>query len=341
MIIKKVFLCTIGVALFLCIGCSFDTSSIIDHPTKVNEGQQFEVSLYNQFQHITNGSTISMDIIRDSLHVSVGASQGWTVESARYYVARNWDIVSLASRLNDTVALALAIRDSSIAFKARATAMIADPGFAGQFSGRIYQAADQTKHDSMIVVTDSIPWTSFRGYTNILYTQGTPVDTLSINDLTGDTTGVAVMPVFAWVTLRAPSASRQDTLFYFSKTAAMPPLTDTADIDIGAMSYAAITVGTAAVIASKTVSKAQGISIRMHPRSDALFIDLGALAAQTTALGIYNLSGACIADLSHLLNRSTGVIHWNTQGKMLKQGMYLLRCKTKNGMVAKPVQLIR
>lgn len=341
MAINKILVGTVGIALLLFTSCSFDTAGIIDHPSKVNEGQQFEVSLYNQFQHITNGSTITMDIIRDSLHVSVGAPQGWTVESARYYVARDWDIVTLASRLNDTVALALAIRDSSMAFKARATPMTSDPGFADLLSGRIYQAADKTKRDSIDIETDSIPWTSFRGYTNILYTKGTPVDTLSINELTGDTIGASVMPVFAWVTLRAPTNARQDTLFYFSKTAAMPPLTDTLTIDIGAMSYGAITVGTASVLASKTVSNAHGIAIRVRPGSNEIVIHLGGLTAQTTALGIYNLSGACIADLSHLLNRSTGVIHWNTQGKMLKQGMYVLRCKTKNGMVAKTVQLIR
>ncbi|MBN1130073.1 MAG: hypothetical protein JXA71_13865, partial [Chitinispirillaceae bacterium] len=232
-----------GTALLLCIGCSFDTMNIIDHPARVSEGQQFEASLYNQFIHITNGGKINMDIIRDSLHVAVGTPEGWTIESARFYVARDWDIVSLASQLDDTVALALAIRDSSIAFKARATAMNADPGFVTALAGRSYQAADKYDNNAIVVETDSIgSWTCFRGVAGIMYTRGTPVDTIMV-DSTGDTTGISVMPLFAWVTLRAPASSRQDTLIYFSKTAAMPPLDDSGSIDVGEMAYAAITVG--------------------------------------------------------------------------------------------------
>lgn len=330
---------TLGLALFLCVGCSFDAVSIIDHPAQVSKGQQFEVSLYNQFQHVTNSGKISMDIIRDSLHIAVGTPAGWIVESARFYVARDWDIISTASQLSDSVAVALALRDSSIAFKSRAAAMTADAGFAAILAGKSYQAADKYNGNEIQVETDAIDsWTCFTGFTNILYTQGAPVDTLTV-DTSGDTTGAVVMPVFAWVTLRAPSNARQDTLIYFSKTAAMTE--DTASFDIGEMAYSAIAVGTATDLSSKTVSKEQGITVRAPTGRNRITIDLGARAHEVSALGIYSLSGALIADLSPLLRRSTGIITWDAPGGAVKSGMYVLRCRTNKGIVSQAVQVMR
>jgi hypothetical protein len=328
-------------ALFLCIGCSFDTIRIIDHPARVSEGQQFEVSLYNQFQHLTNSGTISTDIIRDSLHVAIGAPAGWTIESARFYVARDWDIVSLASQLKDTIALALAVRDSSIAFRSRAAAMTVDAGFASVLKGRSYQATDKKDSNAIQVETDSVDsWTCFRGFTNILYTGGTTVDTISI-DSTGDTTGISITPVFAWVTLRAPSSSRQDTLIYFSKTATMAALEDTTDVDIGEMSYSAIAVGAASVMTSKNVLKTRHMVVRAPVGSKNVTIDLGESARDASALGIYSLSGALIEDLSPLLRRSSAVISWNAGGERAKTGMYIVRCVTSKGMVSQTIQIVQ
>jgi hypothetical protein len=217
--------------------------------------------------------------------------------------------------------------------------MTADAGFAAQLQGRSYQAADKTDDNPILVETDSIDsWTCFRGFTNIQYTEGTLVDTMSI-DTSGDTTGVSVMPVFAWVTMKAPSNARQDTLIYFSKTAAM--VEDTESLDIGEMAFSAIAVGAASVISSKTGSKMQRITVRAPVGSNQITIELGAMAHEVSTLGIYSLSGALIADLSALLHRSTGAITWNASGRVVKPGIYLLRCRTNNGIVSQPVQLVR
>jgi hypothetical protein len=116
---------------------------------------------------------------------------------------------------------------------------------------------------------------------------------------------------------------------------------DTASFDIGEMAYSAIAVGAATDLSSKTVSKERGITVRAPTGRNSITIELGARAHEVSALGIYSLSGALIADLSPLLRRSTGIITWDAPGGTVKSGMYVLRCRTNKGIVSQAVQVMR
>ena len=61
---------------------------MLQHPDQAQKQQTISVDLLNSYMYITNGSVLSSDVTRDSLHVAIGLPEGnWTVVSVAAYAA--------------------------------------------------------------------------------------------------------------------------------------------------------------------------------------------------------------------------------------------------------------
>lgn len=332
----KLFVIGAGLAGFM--GCSFDQTIVIEHPDRVAPAQQFDVPVYNQYVYYCNSGTFVQAVMRDSAHLAVGLPNGWTAIAANFYVARQFKVINLMNSLDDTLALYKAIRDSSLLYKSRAAAMTQDNNFTSLLAGRTYETRAWNSDDSLTVNTSSVnSWKCYRGLANLSFPQGTTVDTVMVDSLS-DTIGLTVVPVFMWVTVQAKTAPGLDTLFYFSKTSKMPAVTDTGNIDIGAMVYAPVTVLGSQVM-SRPVERSNQVTIRST--KDRISINLGSYAGEAVSVKIYSLSGVLIADLSAELAAKSGAVEWNHGSSGAKSGIYIVRCATKSGMVTSSFKLVR
>jgi hypothetical protein len=323
-----------GAVLLLFVGCSVDMGEILEHPQQINPSKEFEVALVNQYALFLNSSTAAQAISRDSMHLAVGFPNGYSVVSAKCYYANGLNVLKMASAM-DTAAAEKAMADSAVIYKSRATAMQGTPQFVALLKNRSYQAKDENG-DSMEVNTDAIKnWSAWGGRINLAIPAGTPADTSLITE--GMAVSVISKSVFIWVTLKAKSTAGQDTLYYYTKTAA---LIDTATIDAGSIVYAPLkvtTAGTKPAYPSKQETAALSV---WTTGGENVVVNFKAVYREALALEVFNISGMRVADLSAMLPGSNGTVTWSARRGAVKPGMYILRLKTRNGVVSTPLKVM-
>lgn len=322
----------------LFIGCSVDSVQIIEHPKHVNPSAQFEVSLVNQYALILNGASVPQSVNRDSLHLAIGLPSGYSVVAAKYYFANALSVLKLATKM-DSATAEQAVKDSTALYKSRALVMQNTPQFVTNLKHRTYMAKNEDEDDSMKVNTDAVVnWSAWGGKVSIAIPSGTLADTSL--DTMGMSLGVISKSVFIWLTLTAKNSLGQDTLLYFTKTAAMPALSDTANTDIGEIKYAPLSITNSGI--KLTVSPKQDhstLSGSWNPGSGRLVIQFRAICKDAIALEVFNVSGKKVADLSPALFGSNGFISWNIKNSAAQAGLYILRLKTRNGSISTTVSV--
>ncbi len=326
-------------AMLLSGGCSIDMGQILEHPKQVAPSAQFEVSMVNQYLLVFNGATLSENVNRDSIHLAVGFPDGYSVVGAKCYFANSLNVLKLASKI-DSAAAEQAIKDSAVVYKSRAVAMQASPSYTDVLRHRSYEAENADDTMSITVNTDLVKnWSAWGGKVNIAIAAGTPADTSM--DTMGMSLGVISKSVFVWLTLKAKNTTGQDTLLYFSKTGSMPVSSDTENLDIGQITYAALKVTNSGVrLSDRLKNESSAISVMSCPGSDRIIIHFRAVYQDASGLEVFNASGIKVADLTSSIAGSNGSIAWSTKDGAPKPGMYILRLKSKKGNFSTTIRVL-
>jgi len=324
----------------LFIGCSMDVGEVLEHPKQVAPSAQFEVSMLDQYLMILNGSTVSGSVVRDSIHLAVGLPAGYSVVAAKYYFPNNLKPLKMASAM-DSVAAIQAIKDSASVYKSRASAMQSTPQFVGILKHRSYSAANPNDTVSITVNTDSVKnWSAWGGTVNITIPAGAAADTMV--DTMGMTLGIISRPVFVWITLMSKNIAGPDTLYYFSKTAAMPALSDTANVDKGQITYVPLIVTNSGIrFADQSKKDSRAVSVFSYPGGDKVVINFPARYKEATGLEVFAVSGMKVADLSSALSGSNGSFTWSIKNSRVQPGLYFVRLKSREGIISTPLRILK
>jgi hypothetical protein len=322
-------------------GCSMDVGQVLEHPKQVKPSDQFEATVLNQYVWMDTASKALQTVTRDSIHLAVGMPDGYSVVAAKYYYASNLNILKLATKI-DSAAAEQMLKDSSAAYKSRATAMQSSPQFVNILKGRSYKAENATNGDSISVNTDAVKnWSAWSGKISISIPAGTPVDTMIADPSTGMDFGVISKPVFLWLTLKAKSSAGLDTLYYFTTTGILPDPSDAANTDRGQITFTTLSVSNSAVrLSSHSKKDSPVMSIYSCPGNDNVIVQFNANYKDATALQVFNASGMKVADLSSALSGSKGSFTWNTKNYTIKPGMYILRLKSRKGIFSAPLRVL-
>jgi hypothetical protein len=230
-------------------GCTLDSVIVLKHPASVPKGGTFAVGAVDLILDVTGSQTPPDSIFRDSIHVGVGLPAGWEVLSAKACAAPHFRPAKASINNLDTNLRNQLLLDTLGACEARAFALSEDAGVRPFLLGRNIRvsASPESLGTRFNLRPDTVPrWMGFSGRIEVRVPAGQAADTVVADtSLAEDTTALKVLPVYVYLTLKAPEADTTVRLLYFSKTG---PL-DTAGIgdgtnqDRGSLVYRPITVG--------------------------------------------------------------------------------------------------
>jgi hypothetical protein len=345
-------------------GCSTDSTQILKHPGQAKPGDVIDVQLTNAYVYLSNSSRVFLPVSRDSLHVAVALPDGWEVESIGYYVASHFKVAKYAGQIQDTAALREALMDSLAVFKTRQQALPANQGMKAAFAGRTIEAHDTANDSTIMVMTDSLDWLTYRTPIGIQLAMGSKVDTaFAIDDslLAGvdtselnslpveiDTIGMTVIPIFVFATIKTGTAEGTYNLFYFTKTGPLGPAEiDTSDplsgVDRGDMAFYTISLDPDIAVRHSTMA-ANSIQFSAYPNPFTDKLTISSFNTTTPAtVGIYSTRGDLVKDLtSGNSGRSTRAVWDGTDrsGTRVKAGSYVLKVSDSRGSSTRLVKFV-
>ena len=349
---KRIFLCGLtSLALCVMVGCSIDRVEIVDHPSAAKPGDTINVTLSNIYNYISNSSVVMFPESRDSLHVLIGMPNGYEVISLDFYAAKNLNIAQLLS--TETSALEQILDDSLASFYAQKQPMTLDGGLVQMFSGRSITAHGEDIDELDVNTNDVAQWAGFSSRVNISLTAGSrldtamalesfldfaensgftdPIDTAGLGDLpiSVDTVGLKVIPVFIFARIKTASRENEDTLFYYTKTGALPSpgsgsTTQISDIDIGDMVFVPLRIDATSI--KRPRSKGQSGQMRVYQNNvnQNVYINIGTTPLNGVTVEIYSMTGTLVKKIIP----DAPVIVWDGRdkhGRAVKSGSYIVR----------------
>jgi len=258
------FACAV-IAAGLVIGCSSDKNITIGHPETVEPDKTFDVVLTNFYVNGSTSDKVMEKADRDSLRVVTGLPTNWQVIGAACYAAKDFNI---ATQLRNTASIdTIALYDTLKTYLTKLQPMDADPASETGIAGKTIKAHDATNKNTISVNTSDVKkWVSFKGAINISLAVGETHDTtitkseaLKLAALLGVDTvafkasqpllsliqnvGVTIVPIVTVLKIKAPAdAVTKDTIFYYSRSAALSASTGSLGQDIGDMTYVPVSV---------------------------------------------------------------------------------------------------
>jgi hypothetical protein len=341
-------------------GCAVDTLTVVEHPAQVKPGGALSVALGHGCLFLSDSSVSVKDLRRDSIHVLIGAPQGWNVEAVSYYVADHLNLVSELEAYIDSAAL-YATRASPMARSTAAEFSIADEEF---------EAHGRTFEETVVVSTSSVEqWFEYAAPVDLEVPEGAPMDTVFAVDSSFaallpdtvtpaqlnmarafgyDSIGVKGVPVFIFALLTAPSAERTDTLYYYTKSDTIPSSLKGNPMyggygDLGAMAFVPVEVSEAAPEAVvRGPGRVPGGGITVFPSPFRGRCTIGTGAARVRSIGIYSAGGELAASIDPPADGRFAV--WNGtdgRGRAAVSGVYIVSVEYEGHAEWVRVRLIR
>lgn len=286
-------------------------------------------------------------IYRDSIHFGLGLPAGWEVISAKACPAPHFRPARASVNHLDTNFRNQLIQDTLLACESRAIALGVDPGVRMFLKGRTIRA--NASPDSMgkpfNVKTDTVPqWFGFGGRIDISVPAGSPADTVL------DTTSFKALPVYIYLSLKAPDRDTTARLIFFSKTGRLDTsvFASSSNQDRGALVYRPIVVGNPVSLPSR-VSPAAGRALSVARSGPGiLLINLPAHpgsgpAALWHSLEIRNSAGAVLRSWPGPSLSGRASLAWNGEdaaGRPLPAGRYVLVLTGWQAALAQPFPLL-
>jgi hypothetical protein len=195
---------------------------------------------------------------------------------------------------------------------------------------------------------DTVPvWVGFGGRIDVLVPAGQAADTIL------DTTAFKALPVYLYLTIKAPAVDTSVRLIFFSKTGKL----DTngfgggANQDRGGLVYRPITVGSPVALPPQTLRPARsgrgGLSHARHARGQHVFTLPGAALEAVAAgsrLEVRSSGGAILRSWTGDAFRGTARFTWDGRdqsGRDLPSGRYVLVLMDGGRILACPFPLLR
>lgn len=363
--------------LAVLIGCSgFDTSQVLVHPENVKPSETFDMALLNLYSYLANGTTVSAEVVRDSLHLLVGMPEGWEVVEVSMALVDDLPIEVLFA-LEDSVLDEAAMTMMLQQYRSQAVPVTVDGGLPGTVSGRTFSAHSVNADTDIAVAIDQVPvWAGFSAPVNIVFEAGKSTDTgivldsmLTMAEANGmledsllaefeamkglpmvpETIGVSMVPIALFLKIKAGDQENEDTLYYFSKTAEMNPepsqmivqfMPELSELELGDMTYVPITVSNSSAVSSKLRRNLQG-TISVHSGAGSVYIALNDESLTGATVEIFNLQGSLIKRFSAVTGGKTVV--WNgcdTHGARAGTGTYIVKVAGGENTYSNPVHLL-
>ncbi len=365
-----------GTALFgVLIGCSgVDSTQVLVHPDSLVTSQTVDVAIVNLYTYFdTAGSVLSQDITRDSLHLMVGMPASWEVSGVKAAVVNDMNtsaLLALQGNLVDAQSAAALLAQ----YEASATALAADDGVPASLVGDTVTARSGTGDGAIEVAVDDLAQArGFSGPVNITIAKGSNADTTlafdsmiafvgesgmvpdstmeSANALLNypllskpDSVGIVTVPVIIFMKLTAGPEVGDDTLVYFTKTAAMDqapsPILATiallspetapmlSGIESGDMIFMPVSVlDESGTVQGQSRPSYAGVHITSDGVAGTVRIGMGSAPVNGTVVSVYSLQGALVTTLGAAQAVPGGFIWRGTDqsGRSVNDGTYVFR----------------
>lgn len=322
-------------------GCTVDTLVVIRQPAVAGHGETFVVGAVDFIWDMDSASKAPDSVRRDSVHVGVGLPAGWEVISAKACPAPHFRPLKASINRLDTNLRNQLIADTLAACESRAFALGPDSGVRVMLKGRTFRgvpASPETLGKPDSVVVDKVPhWFGFGGRIDVFVPAGQPADTIASDQ------AVKAIPVYLYLTLKAPPQDTGARIIYYSKTGSLDTnaFKTSTNRDRGSMVYRPIRLTPPTVARPRPASPAQGFSVLRSPEG-SLHISLPAPSGSWRGLELRSSTGARLRSWPAAA-LSSGQILWDgadAAGRALPAGRYLLFLSGANRPAAKPFILL-
>jgi hypothetical protein len=366
-----------GTALLgVLIGCSgFDSTQVLVHPDSLATSQTVNVAIVNLYTYLdTAGSVLSQDITRDSLHLMVGMPASWEVSEVKAAVVNDMNtsaLLALQGKIVDKQSGAALLAQ----YEASATPLAEDDGVTAVLAGQTVDARSATGEGNTIPITvDDIAQTKgFSGPVDVAITKGSTADTtLALDSILAfvsgsgmvpdstmesvtallnypllkkpDSVGIVMVPVIIFMKLTAGTDVGDDTLVYFTKTAAMDqapsPIIATiallspetapmlSGIESGDMIFMPVSVlDESGTVRGQSGPSYSGVHITSDGMAGTVRIGMGSAPVNGVMVSVYSLQGALVTTLGAAQAVPGGFIWRGTDlsGRSVKDGTYVFR----------------
>ena len=343
------------------IGCSVDRVQIISHPSAAKPGDTISVLFSDIYLIITTAPTSTQSYSRDSLHIGYGLPSGWSLLSSDYYVATGIQLGQMSSLINDPTLIMQLIQDSLGLYMARKLPMTKDNGWSGFFAGKTFSAHNIANTDSIKLNANTVgQWIAYSSRINLSVANGTKMDTgvaltsLPIDSSTRkmissfyhtDSIWVKTIPIVCFARLIAGQTEKDDTLFYYTKTDAMPTLAalqNPYNFDRGNMTYAAININKANAVKQSLLARQAKSVLRVYPSGTTVNFDVNTPSQWT--LSIFDAAGKTIRQFATLSSQKATRVVWDktaASGARVGPGFYLVRLETQGASVSQEMRILK
>jgi hypothetical protein len=334
-------------------GCALDSIDISEHTCQVSPSGTVTAKFTSSIIVASSGSTLLMDIERDSLHFAVGMPEGWEVTSVHYYVPLHYRPIKYFMQNGeiDTLEMMLAMQESLTVFESRKTAMGADNGMLTYFENRIISASDTAGNDTSINSDSIAEWAGYKGYIGLNIAAGSSLDTFMVgtaSDSSTDTTCVSLIPVYVYVTLKAGSSGGVFPILYYQKTGEMPDSSDNSEIivDGGDFTYFPVNVGGTSLERGILSTNGLKLSIdaRPNPSNGTISFFYNSDVATQIKIEVFAINGALVRSLNSSIAAATGSVFWDgndQRGFAVPRGTYMVRLSNGADKITRIIQMIR
>jgi len=326
-------------------GCAVDSMDVIEHPSAVSPGHQFEATLGNTVMFISPGRLLLKEVKRDSIHFAVGMPNGWSVVSAGYVLAEDLKLIDELGAFTvdstgeldsaDAAKALLLLKAKVNSYKSQMKSLQTNTAILSvlenmDIDAELYGIGNDD--DSEIEVNyDSVDqWFGFSGHIGLSQAQYSEMDTVVwIPDTSGeseiDSIGMSAVPVFLYLTIKAPMEMGDDTLYYYTKTGSMRIDTSELGLDAGMMKYVPIKVSTVGTIAGTMVKRTtSGLSI-LQRQNGAIDISTADKRFIGSKGAIYTMRGTLVREFTL---SADGLFSWDRKdrsGKAVSLNTYVIR----------------
>lgn len=349
-----------GVLGFLT-GCSVDRVQIISHPSAAKPGDTISVLFSDIYIIITTTPTLTQSYSRDSLHIGYGLPSGWSLLSSDYYVATGIQLGQMSSLINDPTLIMQLIQDSLALYMSRKLPMVKDNGWSSFFTGKTFSAHNVANTDSIRLNANTMAqWTAYSSRINISAASGAKMDTgvaltsLPIDSSTRkmissfyqtDSIWVKTIPIVCFARLIAGQTEKNDTLFYYTKTDAMPTpaaFQNPYNFDRGDMTYATININKMNAVKQLLPDRKAKSVLRVYPSGTTINFEVNAPPQWT--LSIFDAAGKTIRQFAVPSSQEATRVVWDktaASGARVGPGFYIVRLETQGASVSQEMRIVK
>lgn len=360
-------------------GCSLDMPAVISYPEEVKPEKSTNVMLSNSFVFFDTSEVRSIGVTRDSIHLLIGMPSSWSVESASCVVLKDFNIndyYSMIAGENLVDSQTVKELEDLIPPSSEFIPMSKDENLISFIKNKELVAYSPSQDESLSVAINNIPkWEGFSAPVNIVLEKGKRNDLVigtdsfasasgSSDEISGlkppflgkvkikkqtpnfDSMGITMVPVIISVNLKAGKEESKDTIFYFTKTAAMnePPSPTLAMIGAlypeassmlqNNLIFTPINVTETANIKEALKGKKSGKNIWSEQKRGSLVIRYNKNRVNPIKAEVYSLKGNFIKNIKTDINESC--FKWdgtNNFGAKVCKGIYYVKVFDRNGTI--------